>query len=151
MDGEMKIRLEQIAEGNDEVILRYREMTPQITALLHYLDRTGTMLVGKRDGQQVVLHPRDVIYLESVDGITYLYTPDEVYSSGESLTAAQEKYSEEGYFRCSKSMVMNIYHIDRLQSLSGNRIDAEMSNGEHVIISRHYAKELRRILKGGKG
>ena len=45
---------------------------------------------------------------------------------------------------------MNIYQIDRLKSKAENRIDAQMKNGEHVIISRRYAKELRRILKGGQ-
>ena len=58
-------------------------------------------------------------------------------------------YSEEGFFRCSKAMVLNVYRIEKLQSLSGNRIDATMDNGEHVIISRRYAKELRVLLKGG--
>ena len=52
------------------------------------------------------------------------------------------------YFRCSKSMIINIYRISRLQSESGGRINAVMENGEHVIISRSYAKEFRRVLRG---
>ena len=45
-------------------------------------------------------------------------------------------------------MIINIYRIEKLKSESGNRIDAMMDNGEHVIISRRYAKELRSILRG---
>lgn len=55
---------------------------------------------------------------------------------------------QKGFFRCSKSMVINIYRINKLKSMSGNRIDVTMDNGEHVIISRRYAKELRSTLKG---
>ena len=80
--------------------------------------------------------------------VTYLYTSMEVYRTNMSLAAVESLYMDEGYFRCSKSMIINIYHIEKLKSESGNRIDAMMDNGEHVIISRRYAKELRSILKG---
>jgi len=41
--------------------------------------------------------------------------------------------------------------VTALHSLSGNRIDATMEGGEHIIISRRYAVEFRRLLKGGRG
>ena len=47
-----------------------------------------------------------------------------------------------------EKLIINIYRIEKLKSESGNRIDAMMDNGEHVIISRRYAKELRTILRG---
>ena len=78
----------------------------------------------------------------------YLKEKD-VFTSAMSLASIDQDYSDIGYFRCSKSMIINIYQIDKLQSKPGNRIDAKMINGEHVIISRRYAKELRSILKGG--
>ena len=69
------------------------------------------------------------------------------------VSASLEKISlcfeERGLFRCAKSMVINIYKIRYLRSEPGNRIRATMDNGEQVMISRKYAKRLRRILKGG--
>lgn len=147
--GVMRVRTEKVPEGNEEIVFRYHEMTEEKERILNYLNRTQSTLIGKKDGNQVVLTPEEIIYLESVDGVTYIYTKDEVYSSGLSLAAAEAEFESQGYFRCSKSMVLNIYHIKRLKSEAGNRIDAEMGNGEHVIISRRYAKELRQILKGG--
>ena len=38
--------------------------------------------------------------------------------------------------------------ISELRSESGGRINAVMENGEHVIISRRYAKLFRRELRG---
>ena len=46
--------------------------------------------------------------------------------------------------------MINIDKVERLKALSSNRIDATMINGEHIIISRTYASEFRRILKGGR-
>lgn len=144
----MKIRIEQIPGGEEEVILRYREKTEEIEALIQYLNKTSHALLAKKDGQEIVVKPRDVIYLESVEGATFLYTAQEVLTTGLSLAAAEAEFSQEGFFRCSKSMVINVYHIDRLRSEAGNRIDAQMGNGEHVIISRRYAKLLRKMLRG---
>lgn len=144
----MKITLEQITEGKEEVVIKYSQMTGQIEDIVRYIERQGGNLVGMKDGQQFVIRPHSVVYLESVDGITYLYTENEVYKTGLTLMGAEAAYVEEGYFRCSKSMVINLYRIEKLKSMSGNRIDATMDNGEHVVISRRYAKELRNILKG---
>lgn len=144
----MKVVLQQISEGNEEIRIRYRQMTEQIEEIVHYIEGQGDKLIGIKDGQQFMLRPYDVLYLESVEGTAYLYTEKEVYRSSLTLMAAERAYGDEGYFRCSKSMVLNIYRIQKLQSMPGNRIDVTMDNGEHAVISRRYAKELRSILKG---
>lgn len=145
----MKVTLEQISGGMEEVIIKYRQMTEQIEGLINYINQNKKKLMVLKDGQQVALPPQNVIYLESVDGITYAYTSMEVYRTNLSLAAVETMYMKEGYFRCSKSMIINIYRIERLKSESGNRINARMDNGEHVVISRRYAKELRIILQNG--
>lgn len=144
----MKVTLQQITEGNEEVIIRYRQMTDQIDDIVSYIEGRNDKLLGVKEGQRVMLLPQRVLYLESVDGVTYLYTEHEVYKSNLTLMSAETNYADDGYFRCSKSMVINIYRIKKLKSLPGNRIDATMDNGEHVVISRRYAKELRKILRG---
>jgi DNA-binding LytR/AlgR family response regulator len=144
----MKIRIEQISEGETEVVLRFREKTREVEELLAYLNKRSRALLCKKDGEDVLVKPGDVIYLESVDGTTYAYTAEDVLQTGISLAGAEAEYAGDGFFRCSKSMVINVYHIERLKSEPGNRIDARMTGGEHVIISRRYAKGLRRILAG---
>ena len=144
----MKVTLQKISTGSDEVIIKYKKMTEQIEGIINSINKKGAKLVAFKEGQQFSIPPQNVVYLESVDGVTYLYTNMEVYRTNMSLAAAETMYMDEGYFRCSKSMIINIYRIEKLKSESGNRIDAMMDNGEHVIISRRYAKELRTILRG---
>ena len=146
----MKLTLQKIDKGTDEVIIKYRQMTEQIDHIVRYIEGKGEKLAGLKDGQEYMLCISDVVYLESVEGVTYLYTEQEVYKSNLTLAVAEAIYTEEGLFRCSKSMVINMYRIERLKSMAGNRIDVTMDNGEHVIVSRRYAKELRAILKEGR-
>lgn len=145
----MKLTMSRITQGEDEIIVRYREMNDQIESIIGIVQGKGHKISAYGDGQMHLLVPEHVYYLESVDGVTFAYLKDKVYKVQMSLLELEICYEGRGFFRCSKSMVLNIYKISHLKSEPGNRILATMENGEQVMISRKYAKELRRILKGG--
>ena len=70
----MKITLQQIDKGTEEVIIKYKQMTEDIDNIVRYIEGKGQKLIGMKDGQESRIHISEVIYLESVDGGTYLYT-----------------------------------------------------------------------------
>lgn len=144
----MKITLRQIEDGSEEIIIQYRQMTERLAGIIKYLEGQGERLLGEKEGAQFVVNVADIIYLESVEGAVFLYTEKEIYKSGLTLALFESLYAASGFFRCSKSTVLNLYRIKKLKSIPGNRIDAMLDNGEHIMISRRYAKELRSILKG---
>lgn len=88
--------------------------------------------------------------MEKVDNKTFAYTVDNEIQLDLSLHAVEMMLGEESYFRCSKSMILNVNKVERLKSLSSNRIDATLTNGEHIIISRTYASDFRKLLKGDR-
>lgn len=144
----MKITINQITNGEDEVIINYHELSCEVTSILNFLETKNNKLLGKLNGKDYLISPSTVLYIESIDANTFIYTKKNVYQCSYTLANIQMCFSNLGYFRCSKSMIINIYHVSSLKSKTGNRIDAKMENGEHVIISRRYAKEFRKILKG---
>lgn len=145
----MKLTMNKISQGDDEVIIRYREMNKQIEMIAALAEGKTSKISARYNDEMILLSPEAILYLESVDGVTWAYLADKVCRINESLEKAVLAWGERGFFRCSKSMVINIYRISTLKSESGNRILALMENGEKVMISRRYARELRRILKGG--
>lgn len=145
----MKLTMNKISQGDDEVIIRYREMNKQIEMIAALAEGKTSKISARYNDEMILLSPEAILYLESVDGVTWAYLPDKVCRIYESLEKAVLAWGERGFFRCSKSMVINIYRISTLKSEPGNRILARMENGEKVMISRRYARELRRILKGG--
>lgn len=147
----MKLVMNRIARGEDEVIINYHAMNEQIEAIVQMVQGTEQKINAFLGEKMYLLHPETVLYLESVDGVTYAYLKDQVYKVRMSLLEAVLCYEKKGFFRCSKSMVINIYKIAHLKSEPGSRILATMENGEQVVISRKYAKALRQILKGGAG
>lgn len=146
----MKYTIQQIAEGEDEVILKYRCMTPGVQRIFDFLNGEQRKLVGLREGEQVVLERQQILYIESVDGKTFAYTKEDVLRLDYTLNRLSQLLNDINFFRCSKSMIINIDRVKTLRSLSSNRIDATMCNGEHIMISRTYAADFRKRLKGGR-
>lgn len=173
----MKVRLEQIDGGEEEIIIRYRNRDSRSEGIFRAVleavrggeddQRTGyenhqipdgteeKQMPGRItafwEGHTIYVVPGEVYYLESVDGVTYAYLQDKVVRIPERLKTLEMLYGKKGFFRCSKAMILNIHRISYLKSEPGSRIRATLENGEQVIISRKYGKELRRILKGGSG
>lgn len=147
----MKLTMRRITQGEDEVIIRYREMNEQIEAIAGMARGAPQKISAFAEGRTFLVLPEDILYLESVDGATFAYLEKQVCKVQMSLLTAVVCFENRGFFRCSKSMVVNIYRISYLQSKPGSRICATMENGEEVMISRKYAKGLRQMLKGGAG
>lgn len=143
--------MNKILQGQEEVVIRYREMTPQIEAIADLVQGRGRRLTGLWQGEQLMISPEKVLYLESVDGVCWAYLEDKVCRISGGLGQFAADFADRGFFRCSKSMAINLHRIERLKSEPGNRIRATMENGEQVMISRKYAGQLRQILKGGAG
>lgn len=143
----MKIDIQKIESGEDEVIVRYKEKSPKIQRILDVLGADGIKLFGKKDGETVSVSPGSILYIESVDDKVFAYTKKEIIRLDGSLTTLLQDLNDDRFFRCSKSMIINIDKVDRLKSLSSNRIDATMESGEHILISRTYASEFRRTLR----
>ena len=144
----MKYTIEQIAKGEDELILRYQRLNGEVEAVLQFMNAPPKKLIGTKDNTQAVIDFADVLYVETVDRKTFIYTADDVFRSELTLAQLEEVLNTVNFFRCAKSMIINIDKISTLKSLASNRIDATLVNSEHIIISRTYASEFRKILKG---
>ncbi len=146
----MKIDIKRIEEGEDSVVVRYREETPPIKRIIGILRNEEDKLWGRTGDENVCVNYSDLLYLESVDDRVFAYTPDKVLRIDGSLSSFMQETDDDSFFRCSKSMVININRVSKLKSLSSNRIDAAMEGGEHIIISRRYASEFRKLLRGDR-
>ena len=144
----MRYIVNQIQDGEDELILNYRQMNSEVEAAIAFMEKNQKKLIGKVDGERVVFLPEDILYIEKVNDRTFAYTEENEIQLDMSLYAIELLLNDERYFRCSKSMIVNINKVKRLKSLSSNRIDATLINGEHVIISRTYASGFRKLLRG---
>lgn len=146
----MKIDIKKISEGEESVVIRFKEMTPTINKIINILHNEKTKLWGRIDDENICIDIDEILYLESVDDKVFAYTKENVLRIDGSLNSFMLEIEDETFFRCSKSMIINVNRVISLKSLSSNRIDATMEGGEYIIISRRYAVEFRKLLKGDR-
>ncbi len=146
----MNIDIEKISEGEESIVIRYKAPNPTIDKIIGILEGGRGKLWGKLESESVCINLEDILYLETVDDKLFAYTKGKVLRIEGSLFSFMDEIEDDSFFRCSKSMIININKVVALKSLSSNRIDATMESGEHIMISRRYAVDFRRILKGDR-
>ena len=144
----MHYQINKINCQEAELILNYKELDPEVEAAIAFMEKSQKRLIGKKEGQVIVFSPEEVLYFEKVDDKTFAYTDNNVIQVDMSLYSIEVMLEDDRYFRCSKSMIVNVSKVSKLKSLPSNRIDVTLTNGEHIIISRTYASNFRKLLKG---
>ena len=146
----MKVTVEHVDGAEPEIIIRCDRVDDELAVLIAQLSGKQQRPQAVKDDTLYMLSPEDVCYVESVDGRVYVYTDDDVYQTRFTLAEVTECYQANGFFRCAKSMSVNLNSIASLKSCTDGRIVASLSNGERILISRQYSRLLRNKLKGGK-
>ena len=136
-------------------VLKARNMTSKelcakvgITEANLSILRSGLQKLCAWDERREVtlLSPSEVVYCESVDDHTFLYTSAAVYQTALSLAELEGRYGSLGLFRAGKSSIVNLHRVRALKSQPGGRIEVTLETEERLVVSRHYAPLLRERL-----
>ena len=87
---------------------------------------------------------KDIIFIEKYSNIAIFHTTNGVLRTYASLNDIQEQTEEYGFYRCHKSYLVNILHVDYL-SISQNYL--LMKNKKKVLVSQKYKKGLIDIVE----
>ena len=87
-----------------------------------------------------------MLYIDTVDRRTFLYTSGGVYETPLKLYELSDRLASADFFRAGKSVVVNFRQIQSLRPELGGRMRLTMSNGELVFVSRQYVPEVKRRL-----
>lgn len=71
-----------------------------------------------------------------------------MYSAKETLTSLEQLLSGTAFIRISKSCIVNTDFLKCVRPLYNHRLEAELKNGERLIITRNYIELLKQKLKG---
>ena len=143
----MRIIIEKPEQGaEDEIIIRCAGLDDDLLQLIKALAGSREQLVGYDGKSACKLEPKDILYFESVDGKLFAYCEKNVYEVKCKLYEAEERLSASDFVRISKSVLANVSHIERVTPSFGARLEAMLTNGEKLIISRQYVPEIKKKL-----
>jgi len=134
-----------LCEGfpDTSVIIQCTKITDEIRKLETLILGSAQKFSCTKNYKTQLIDKRDIFYIESVDKQSFLYTESEVYETNLKLYELEEMLGVSSFFRNAKSQIINIAKVKSICPDFGGRIEAEMENGEKVIISRQYAKRFK--------
>jgi DNA-binding LytR/AlgR family response regulator len=136
--------------SEDYIDLYYRQQTDEIKDFLQYVN-SRSILHGKTDGGQRRVMPQEIYYIESVDKKTFLYLEKEVVQIEHSLQELESQLEHVGVVRINKSVLVNIYHIRKVNADINMRLCLVMENAEKLAVNRTYKKLFMKYLKEAEG
>ena len=148
----IKTRDESLKENFLE--LHYNTIDAETETVLERLKSSFGYIEGTSGERKVTVALTDIFYFEAVDRTPFAYTDEACVEVREALRDIIDAHTEAGFVRVSKSCVVNIYRIKKLEGDMNMRVIIFLKNGEKLIMNRSYRDEFYeklRTLRGGKG
>lgn len=131
-----------------EIVINCAHVDARLQHLVNLIRQYSFSLTGYQDDREFQLPLEQIYYMDSVDGKTFFYLEKEVYFSRETLASLEDMLSHTSFVRISRSCLVNTSFLQSVRPLFNHRLEATLSNGENLIITRNYIDTLKNKLKG---
>lgn len=143
----MKIAIEIDSNVTDtEITISCGSLTPEIEKIIAMLRMLDQQMMVTKGEEAYILDVAKIVYIESVDRKTFVYTENDCFESKLRLYEIEEQLCRSGFLRASKSCLVNLKYIRSLKAELNRKIRITLENNEQLIVSRQYADELKRRL-----
>lgn len=129
-----------------EVQISYRELTEGVKRVADFVNSVDRTVCCKKKNEEYIIPVSEIYYVESVDKKSFVYCEKEVYQSNSKLYELEKLLSQSGFIRVSKSTILNIEKLIGVKAIVNSRLEAMLSNGEKVCVTRKYLKEIKAAL-----
>lgn len=145
----IRLKINESKDFTDtEIIINCPEVDENLSPLIHQINQMMFSVQGKKDGITYPLVTDHLLYIESVNDTAFLYTYEDVYESDKKLYEFEEQLKDTRFMRISKNFIVNTSKIESVKALVNGRFEAYLTNGEKVIVNRHYVKSFRKHFLG---
>lgn len=143
----MKITINIDANVQDtDVVIHCNQLSTEIEKILATLRILNQQMMVTKESETHILDVSEIIYVEAIDRKTFVYTQKDIYESKLKLYEMEEKLMQCGFFRVSKSCLIQLKYIKSLKNDVDRKIRLTLKSGEQIMVSRQYADEMKRRL-----
>ncbi len=140
----MKIIIQTDASVQETTLnIMCKEITPELERLVEALRLSDKKLSVKVNGEVHLIDLKSILYVETVERCTFIYTDDGAFESPLRLYELESMLAEHNFIRINKSTLLNMNKIESLKSDIDRRIRVTLKNGYRLIISRAYAEDFK--------
>ena len=143
----MKLIIEQgTGVKETEITVKCAIIDPELEKLIEVIRLHTFSVTGRKDGKSYPLPLSEVYYFESVDGKTFACLLRDVYEVELRLYELEERLANANFVRVGKAVILNVGRLESVRALLNGRMEAQLTNGEKLVITRHYVEGLKEKL-----
>ena len=137
---------EQLGIQEIEIIINCSSKDETVQKIVSSLSVIDMKLTCRKDDEIFQLDPANILYIESVDRKTFLYTEQQIFETERRLYELEAYLENCSFFRASKAIIINLQRVQSLRPELGARLLLTMDNKEKIVVSRKYAKTIKNAL-----
>lgn len=144
----MIVKLEEnLTQEDIEVLIKYARMNHTVNRLVSLIKSVDSTVKCNSDQRELWVNVSDIYYIESVDKKTFVYCDNSVYGTEYRLYQLMDELEFSGFVQISKSCLININVLESLRPLMNSRMEATLSNGERIAVTRKYVANIKAKLQ----
>ena len=139
--------LQNCSQKETEVQITYSVMDKTVNRIISLVKSVGTQLECYSDDSVKIVNVSDIFYVESIDKKTIVFCENDSFSVKNRLYQIYEKLSGNGFVQISKYCILNINKLEKISPLANSHLEAVLSNGKCLYVTRKYLADIKRALK----
>ena len=144
----MILKLEKsVAHDDIEVIIKYPRESRTVERLVTLINSVDIKIKCYSEEELVIVNASDVCYIESIDKKTIIFCENKNYLVKDKLYQIYNKLESAGFVQISKYCILNINRLERIKTLKNSRLEAILSDGKVLQITRKYLADIKRVLQ----
>jgi DNA-binding LytR/AlgR family response regulator len=144
----MILKLEQNAAKNDiEILITYPVKNKIVERIVSLIKSVDTQIECYSDDIVKLVNVSDIYYIESVDNKTIVFCEKGNYQIRKRLYQVYDELADNGFVQISKYCIMNINKLEEIKTLANSHLEAVLSNGKCLYVTRKYLANIKRHLQ----
>lgn len=133
--------------SNPKVVIYCDEYTSDIQNVYEKILSSATKkILAIKDDKTYLLDFDEIVRAYSLDKKVFVSTMKDTYEIRERIYELEEKLSLEKFIRISRSEIINLDYIEKLDLSFIGTISVELKNGEYSYVSRRKTKTFKTLL-----
>jgi DNA-binding LytR/AlgR family response regulator len=144
----MIIKLEQNTAQKDILIsITYPVKNKTIERVVSLIKSLDKQIECYSDDTLKKINVSDIYYIESIDKKTFAFCEKGSYQIKKRLYQIYEELTDNGFVQVSKYCILNINKLEEITPLVNSHMEAVLSNGKCLYVTRKYLAGIKQMLK----
>jgi DNA-binding LytR/AlgR family response regulator len=147
----MLVKLEQkVSQRDIEVLITYPVKNKTVENIVSLIKSLDKQIECYSDDSVKLINVSDIYYIESIDKKTLVFCETENYQVRKRLYQVYDELAGNGFVQISKYCLMNINRLEKIKPLTNSHLEAVLSNGKCLYVTRKYLAHIKQLLQEEK-